>query len=158
MSSLRAAAPAPIAVALLVAIGWCAAGRSARAAEVAGSGSEACTDAAAIAEQASDLLGRPPASVAGVECAVGFARLAAGREVAVVLGGSGFRIGLGGFAYLPRVAHVTSSAGGEVDLLGAAADACAVVGAGSPRGLACGGFELGRLSAQGVGISRPRLG
>ena len=227
-----------------------AAAGDAHAAQVTVSGADACVDAAAIADQASDLLGRPLAAVPGVDFLVELRRVEAGRwrlrldtiereqaagaqrarrsrelgaakcteladaaavgiamsvralspaaderrpvppppvsvsvsagaaaavpaapvkaekaaatvfagrlalagdlgalpgatvgiELGAVLRLPRVRFEVSGTALAPRVAHATGGAGGEVRLLYGA------------------GFELGRISAEGLGIAQPRLG
>jgi hypothetical protein len=82
----------------------------------------------------------------------------AGLALGVVLRWSRVRLGLTGAALAPRVAHLEGDRGGEVRLLYGAADACLPAGLGRVTLLGCAAFELGRLSAEGTGIARPRLG
>lgn len=65
---------------------------------------------------------------------------------------------IGGTAFVPQSKRVSGNAGGEFRLLFASADACLVQPVRQSLLLACGGFELGRLSAEGVGLWQPRLG
>ena len=240
----------------------------AHAAQVTVSGADACVDAAAIADQASDLLGRPLAAVPGVDFLVELRRVEAGRwrlrldtiereqaagaqrarrsrelgaakcteladaaavgiamsvralspaaderrpvppppvsvsvsagsaaavpaapvkaekaaatvfagrlalagdlgalpgatvgiELGAVLRLPRVRFEVSGTALAPRVAHATGGAGGEVRLLYGTAESCLPVASGRTTVLGCAGFELGRISAEGLGIAQPRLG
>jgi hypothetical protein len=68
------------------------------------------------------------------------------------------RLTVAGTALAPQVAHATGDAGGEFRLLFGSAQLCLAVPAGRMALLGCGGYELGRLSAEGVGVLRPQLG
>ena len=77
---------------------------------------------------------------------------------AVALRLSAVRLGLSGTALAPRTGHVAGDTGGDVNLVFAAVELCTPGGARRIEVFGCGAFELGRLSAEGVGIMRPRLG
>ena len=81
----------------------------------------------------------------------------AGIELAISLRLWAVRLGLSGTALAPRTAHVAGDTGGEVNLVFAAVEICTPSGARRIEVFGCGAFELGRLSAEGVGIMRPRL-
>jgi hypothetical protein len=82
----------------------------------------------------------------------------AGIELAAALRLSRVRVGLSGSALAPRTAHLSGDTGGAVNLLFGAVELCAPAGGPSIEVYGCGAFEVGRLSAEGVGITRPRLG
>ena len=81
-----------------------------------------------------------------------------GIELAAALRLSGVRIELSGTALAPRTAHISGDTGGAVNLLFGAVELCAPAGGHPIELYGCGAFEVGRLSAEGVGITRPRLG
>ena len=83
---------------------------------------------------------------------------AIGIEIGAVLPLRRVRIGLSGTALAPRDAQTAGGAGGEVDLIYGAIEICAPASDRRVQLFGCGGFELGRLSAEGIGIMRPRLG
>jgi hypothetical protein len=68
------------------------------------------------------------------------------------------RLGVSGTVLAPREAQTASGAGGEVGLIYGAIEICAPASDRRVRLFGCGGFELGRLSGEGTGVMRPRLG
>jgi hypothetical protein len=68
------------------------------------------------------------------------------------------RLTVAGTALAPQVAHTTGDVGGEFRLLFGSAQVCLPTAVGRMTLLGCGGYELGRLSAEGVGVLRPQLG
>ena len=83
---------------------------------------------------------------------------AIGIEIGAALRLRWVRIGLSGTALAPRDAQTAGGAGGEVGLIYGAIEICAPASNRRVQVFGCSGFELGRLSAEGIGIMRPRLG
>lgn len=104
--------------------------------------------------------GRP--AFVGRVAAVGDAGALPGPTIGLELGAAlrlaRLRLGLSGTALAPRTAQTTGTTGGQVSLLFGAVELCAPTGNQRIEVFGCGAFELGRIAAEGVGITRPRLG
>ena len=81
-----------------------------------------------------------------------------GVQLAASLRHRRVRLTIAGTALAPQVAHTTGDTGGEFRLLFASAQVCLPTPVGRTLLLGCGGYELGQLSAEGVGVLRPQLG
>jgi hypothetical protein len=68
------------------------------------------------------------------------------------------RLRIAGTVLASQVTHTTSDAGGEFRLIFGSAEGCLAQPLGRTTLLGCTGFELGRLSGEGVGVFQPRLG
>jgi len=85
-----------------------------------------------------------------------------GAGIGVELGGvlriSSFRIVARGALFASQEKRLASGSGGEFTLGFGTLLACLQRELGRPTLFGCSGFELGRLSGEGVGVSQPRLG
>ncbi len=103
-----------------------------------------------------------PATVAGGVMVVGdsgvLPRPGAGLELSASLRYRWLRLTLAGTAFASQVTRATTDAGGEFRLLFGSAQVCLARAVGRTVLLGCAGFELGRLSAEGIGVFNPQLG
>jgi hypothetical protein len=68
------------------------------------------------------------------------------------------RLRVAGTILASQVTHTTGNAGGEFRLIFGSVAGCLTEPLGRTALLGCAGFELGRLSGEGVGVFQPRLG
>jgi hypothetical protein len=68
------------------------------------------------------------------------------------------RLRVAGTVLASQVTHATGNAGGEFRLIFGSAEGCLAQPVGRTTLLGCAGFEVGRLSGEGVGVFQPRLG
>jgi hypothetical protein len=103
----------------------------------------------------------PPTFAGGLGAVVDAGALpnpAVGVELGVSLRHRRVRLTLAGTALAPQETHTTGDAGGEFRLYFGSLEACLPQPIGRLTLLGCAAFELGRLSGEGTGIARPRLG
>jgi len=81
-----------------------------------------------------------------------------GLELGASLRHRWVRVTVAGTAFASQVTQATGDAGGAFRLLFGSAQVCLPSVVRQAVLLACGGYELGRLSAEGVGVLRPQLG
>lgn len=81
-----------------------------------------------------------------------------GAELDLSVGFARFRATLLGTLLAPQTKRFADGKGGEFQLALVGLLACGERRFGSVSGRACLGFELGRLSAEGVGVAAPRIG
>ena len=110
------------------------------------------------ASPAAPVLIRPAASLAVVGDAGSLPNPGIGVEIGASLNFRFLRVAAVGALFATQQTRVSGDAGGEFQLVTGAGLACLPVELANLTLLGCGGYELGRLSADGIGVSRPRFG
>lgn len=146
--------------------------------EAAASASETATDAPRVlapeppaqpapASLATPLASRPPRSSTGFSTAAALDGVldigalpnpAPGVELGLSAGFPRVKLVVVGSAFAAQQARLDDGKGGEFRLLLGGLLGCAQQRFGHFQGTACGGAELGQVSAEGLGVQRPRFG